>query len=148
MNEDKQIPSEYVSIRHIWLKGIEDCRKLISQVANIEASSDDKYYQHAGTRTAVHTIDALYLSLVDHGEALIKTDVEKWKEKNYWPEHKKVWNSEKEVNEKWWDTFHLARRLYEQIIQVLNKYGMLFEEQPRGYSNVIMEEIIGDEENE
>lgn len=158
MNEDKQIPSEYVSIRHIWLKGIEDCRKVISQVANIEASSDNKYYQNAGTRTAVHTIDALYLSLVDHGEALIKTDVDKWKDKHYWPEHENIWSkrtnfeSENEknqsVNEKWWDSFKLSKRLYRAIIQILNKYGMLFEEQPRGYSNVIMEEIKGDEKNE
>lgn len=170
MNDDKQIPSEYVSIRNIWLKGIEDCRKVISQVANIEASSDTKFNLDAGQRTVVHTVDALYLSLVDYGEALIKTDVDKWKDKNYWPEHEKIWSkrTKKEktgfagfddedeenennlsIDEKWWGTFKLSKRLYQAIIQVLNKYGMLFEEQPRGYSNVKMAEIVeGEKQNE
>ncbi len=33
----------------------------------------------------------------------------------------------------------LYQRLFQKIIQVLNKYGMLFEIQPQGYSNVEIE---------
>jgi hypothetical protein len=162
MIEDKELPSEYVSIRAIWLKGIEECRKAISQVANIDTSSERKEWALAGPRTVVHTVDALCLSLVDYGEALIKTDVDKWRKEHYWPGHNKIWSKkkkkekiefagfdeeEKETDEelstegKWWANFRLSRKLYEEIIQVLNKYNMLFPEQPAGYSNVIMEEI-------
>jgi len=165
MIEEKELPSEYVSIRHIWLKGIDDCRKVISQVANIEASSDNKYDMIAGPRTVVHTVDALCLSLVDYGEALIKTDIKRYKDKYYWPKHNKIWakqkqqkkkstvefagfDDEKEEEEKclsnhdkWWANSNISRLLYEEIIRVLNKYNMLFQEQPQGYSNVIMEEI-------
>jgi len=167
MIEDKELPSEYVSIRAIWLKGIEECRKAISQVANIDTSSERKEWALAGPRTVVHTVDALYLSLVDYGEALIKTDVDKWRKEYYWPEHDKIWNKktkkdktkisftglddeeeeEKETYKeldtegKWWANFRLSRKLYEKILQVLNKYNMLFPEQPAGYSNISMESV-------
>jgi hypothetical protein len=161
MISDKEIPSEYVSIRHIWLKGIDDCRKAISQVANIEASSDARYELDAGPRTVAHTVDALYLSLVDYGEAMIKTDVDKWKDRVYFPRNSKIWakkikeeqtqftvfddtgDDSKELSntERWWAQFKLSKELYEHIIKVLNKYGMLFESQPKGYSNTEMESI-------
>ena len=32
-------------------------------------------------------------------------------------------------------------KLYDFIIQTLNKYGMLFESQPKGYSNVEMKSV-------
>ena len=145
MMENKELPSEYISIRNIWLQSINDCRKAISQVANIEASSEMKSEFVVGARTTVHTIDALYLSLVDYGEALIKTDVDKWKKEYYWPKSNKIWsketNKELSADEKWWKNYNLSKKLYEKILDVLNKYGMLFEKQPEGYSNVIMEEI-------
>jgi hypothetical protein len=36
----------------------------------------------------------------------------------------------------WRVTADYSIKLYDFIIQVLNKYGMLFESQPKGYSNV------------
>lgn len=33
------------------------------------------------------------------------------------------------------------RRFFEYIIETLNKYGMLFESQPNGYSNVEMKSV-------
>lgn len=157
MYEDKLLPEEYVSIRMIWLKGIEECRKAISQMANIESSSDRKSLDVVGARTVTHTVDALYLSLVDHGEALIKSDVDKWRKEIFIPEQDKIWdrktkdeNSDNNqddkyknlsIEDKWWKSAYLSEGLYSKILQVLNKYGMLFEKQPIGYSNVIMEEI-------
>lgn len=156
MIEDKEIPSEYISIRTIWLKGIDESRKALSQVANIESSSERKLSDTVGARTVVHTVDALHLSLVDYGEAMILSDVEKWREEYYIPEHDKIWcarvdkDGEKiSSDHKWWEHVKLSQRLYRQIIQVLNKYNMLFPQQPKGYSNVIMEEITdGEKENE
>jgi len=151
MIENKELPSEYVSIRQVWLQGINDCRKAISQVANIEATSERKEWSLAGPRTVAHTVDALYLSLVDYGEALVKTDVEEWKEKYYYPKHEEIWKKGRQSTsdeddeprglEKWWAQFKLSRELYEEIIKVLNKYGMLFPEQPKGYTNVEMKSV-------
>lgn len=168
MIENKELPSEYVSIRSVWLRGIEDCRRAISQIANLEASSDMKYDLKSAPRTIYHTVEALYLSLVDYGEATVLSDVDIWREKTYIPENNKIWDTKTKkekhtvtfagmevdeeeekkeeekklsVDEKWWAQSKLSQRLYKQIIQVLNKYGMLFPEQPKGFSNTIMEEV-------
>jgi len=143
MIEEKQIPSEYVSIRHTWLKGIEDCRKAISQMAIVEAGSDMKAVDVAGARTIVYSVDALDLSLVNYGEALIEHDVEHWKEKHYYPKQDEIWKArdDESHNRRWYRSAKISKQLYRQIIHVLNKYNMLFESTPTGYSNVVMEEV-------
>jgi len=163
MTEDKELPSEYISIRQIWLQGINDCRKAISQVASMEDVSALKIERDTGERTIVHTVNALYLSLVDFGEALIRTDVDKWMQEYCKPENKKIWGkiqkkevrgrivfagtsdedgtSEVDISAKWKASAKLACELYDYIIQTLNKYGMLFQEQPQGYSNVEMKSV-------
>ena len=163
MIEEKQIPSEYVSIRHTWLKGIEDCRKAISQMAMVEAGSQMKAIDVAGARTIIYTVDALDLSLVNYGEALIENDVEQWKEQYYYPKKDEIWEKKKKRNtgtvkfsgfpddeddeedssitQKWYQSAKLSKKLYRQILHVLNKYNMLFESTPTGYSNVVMEEV-------
>jgi hypothetical protein len=165
MIEEKQIPNEYVSIRNTWLKGIEDCRRSISQMAMVETGSQMKAIDVAGARTIVYTVDALDLSLVNYGEALIEHDVEQWKEQYYYPENDEIWKRKKKrkpgttkfagfpdiddeeeeedlsINQKWYRSAKLSKKLYRQIIHVLNKYNMLFESTPTGYSNVIMENI-------
>ena len=50
-------------------------------------------------------------------------------------------NIELSIEEKWWANYRLSKFLYEEIIQVLNKYGMLFPEQTKGYSNVEMKSV-------
>ena len=37
--------------------------------------------------------------------------------------------------------FRFYSELFNYIVETLNKYGMLFENQPRGYSNVEMKSI-------
>jgi len=151
MIEEKQIPLEYVSIRHIWLKGIEDCRKAISQMANLDAGSDRKALDVAGARTIIYSVDALDLSLVNHGEALIEDDIEQWKQEEYYPLKDKLWadvpedeDEDDSLYSRWYSQVRLSKQLYKQIIHVLNKYNMLFESTPKGYSNVIMKEVIED----
>jgi len=157
MIEDRELPSEYVSIRVIWLKGIEECRKTISQVANIESGSDRKMLDVVGARTICYTVEALYLSLVDFGMATVLSDVEKWKKQYFDKEVEKIWSKKSKkqdvsfiglddeeifnVEEKWWLHSKQSKKLYHKILQILNKYNMLFPEQPAGYSNVIMEEV-------
>ena len=66
--------------------------------------------------------------LVDYGEAPIKSEVEAW-----YKSHIKDMDGA--------DSFkvhNFYRRWFEFMVQTLNKYGMLFESQPKGYSNTEM----------
>ena len=173
MIENKELPSEYVSIRQIWLQNISRCSEAISNRAKPDAS-EQANWQEIGNRTVVYTVDTLYHSLVDFGEAIVRTDVKKYYFDSYKKEIKHVWKlwkgniTEDYVRERYPDLksdFDIERKveklqekkpsagwcwrenadesvkLFDFIIQTLNKYGMLFQEQPKGYSNVIMEEI-------
>jgi hypothetical protein len=151
MMEDKELPSEYVSIRAIWLKGIEECRKAISHRV-INDSSEMRFDMDAGDRTLINSVLALYLSLVDYGEATIKSDVKHWYETVYKVKNREIWSKadgsfstvgdrESCIHDCWKRNALLSERFYDFIIQILNKYGMLFQEQPQGYSNVVIEEI-------
>ena len=155
MIENKDLPQEYVSIRQVWLQGINDCRRAIGQQA-VQEATFERHEDVTGAKTVCHTIQALRHSLVDYGEALIRTDVEKWFDEWFAPRLDEIWGKkeikeedcrsmnefrhkkQKSYQEKWWDSARLYQRLYDKIIQVLNKYIMLFPEQPQGYSNVEM----------
>ena len=78
MIENKELPSEYVSIRQIWLQSISRCSDAISNKAKPDASHEANW-QEIGNRTVVHTVNALYHSLVDYGEATVRTDVKKYR---------------------------------------------------------------------
>ena len=172
MIENKELPSEYVSIRQIWLQSISRCSDAISNKAKPDASHEANW-QEIGNRTVVHTVNALYHSLVDYGEATVRTDVKKYRNKKYNPVIDNIWDlyrgniTEEYVKEKYPDlkSFEIARKkdelrenrpsgsrcwaenaresilLFDFIIQTLNKYGMLFQEQPQGYSNVEMKSL-------
>lgn len=157
MIENKELPSEFVSIRQIWLQGINDSRRAISQQA-IQEATYERHEDVTGSKTVCHTVHALYVSLVNYGEALIRTEVDKWFDTWYRPRNNKIWDEKEEkqqdetrseyhekkqqsYQEKWWDAARLNEHLYDKIIQTLNKYGMLFPEQPKGYSNVEMKSV-------
>ena len=173
MLENKELPSEYVSIRQVWLQNITRCSEAISNRAKPDASHEASW-QEVGNRTVVYTVNSLYHSLVDFGEATIRTDVKKYFEEKYIPERNHIWklwkgnitwdyvkerypelqswaieNKVKELQKNkpsadhcWRASADEAIKLYDFIIQVLNKYGMLFESQPKGYSNVQMVPIL------
>jgi len=82
----------------------------------------------SGSETVVESVIALYMNLIDYGEATIKSDVERWKDN--------AMSKRKHPN-----SFVSYRKLFEFIIQTLNKYGMLFESQQKGYSNVEMKSV-------
>jgi hypothetical protein len=164
MIQDKELPSEYVSIRQIWLKSIGDCGRAISQRAVTEPGAQ-RQDECIGDRTVVYSIEALYYSLVDYGEATVRSDVNQYKENTFNPNIASIWESwernkpdykegltfnsprkEREESKKDWLSIqecwqgHAREsvKLFDFIIQTLNKYGMLFESQPKGFSNVEM----------
>jgi hypothetical protein len=159
MIEAKELPSEFVSIRQIWLKAIDDCRRAIGQRA-IQESSGERMDLMVGDRTVCFMVGSLYHSLVDYGEALIRSDIDRYFHDVYEPAIREIWEKPKADdgtptnfsgagqedqptnNERWAAHCIEAIMLYECIIQTLNKYGMLFEQQPQGYSNVEMKSVV------
>ena len=173
MIESKELPSEYVSIRQVWLQNITRCSEAMSNRAKPDASHEAEW-QEIGNRTVVYTVNSLYHSLVDFGEAIIRTDVNKYYNDTFVPDINHIWKlwegniteeyvikkypeleNSLDIEEKveelkhkrpsasccWRKNAQASIKLYDFIIQVLNKYGMLFQEQPQGYSNVIMEVV-------
>ena len=132
MLEKKELPSEYVSIRQIWLQNIMRCCEAISNRSKPDASHEANF-QQIGDKTVVYSVRALYYSLVDYGEAILKSEIDDYKLIHIDPliVNNMVWGKIANVYEKF----------YVKIIEVLNKYNMLFEQGPEGYSNVIMEVI-------
>jgi hypothetical protein len=132
MIEPKDLPREYVSIRQVWLMQINRCNEAISNRAKPD-SSEEAYFQQVGQRTVVYAVKSLYFSLVDYGEAKVKTECEQLWDEKFYPKIKTVtkWDASADIHE----------RFFEAIIEVLNKYGMLFETQPKGYSNVEMRSV-------
>ena len=126
MIEKKDLPSEYVSIRQVWLRQINRCNEAISHRFMMDVKDDRS--DRSGSESVVESVVALYTNLIDYGEATIKSDVDAWK-------------SNEMSNMKNTSSFVSYRKLFESIIQSLNKYGMLFESQPKGYSNVEMKSV-------
>ena len=126
MIEKKDLPSEYVSIRQVWLRQINRCNEAISHRFMMDVKDDRS--DRSGSESVVESVVALYTNLIDYGEATIKSDVDAWK-------------SNVMSNMKNTSSFVSYRKLFEYIIQTLNKYGMLFESQPKGYSNVEMKSV-------
>ena len=107
--------------------------RCLEAISNQEMK-DDKSYNLAGDSGVIDSVKALRYTLVDFGEARVKSDVDRifleWQE-----------NLFKGNPGKKFKASNVHRKEFEIIIQVLNKYGMLFESQPRGYSNVEMKSI-------
>lgn len=176
MVEDKQLPSEFVSIRQIWMKAIDECRRAISQNAVVEESSNTKIEHSTGSQMVVDTVNAFYLSLVDYGQCTVRTEVDKYHDEVYSKQWDAIWRSktrkpsgprfdfqfnrdeedddEEDLDDngeidysqctnrqKWRYNAIASQKFYGAIIQALNKYGMLFDVQPKGFSNIEMESV-------
>jgi hypothetical protein len=167
-SSEGELPNEYVSIRSVWLQAINDCRKAIAQRA-IQEPNEERSWREIGDRNIVYTTHALYHSLCDYGEMRVRSDVDKYHNETYKKNKNDIWKkfegfldtskfdhldyldreeAIKEAKKKLysagecWDyNAKESIKLYDYIIQKLNKYNMLFEEQPRGYSNVTIEDV-------
>ena len=68
--------------------------------------------------------------LVDYGKATMSSDVIEWHSKNCDKMKKGDMNR-----------MMFYRRWFEFMVETLNKYGMLFDSQPKGFSNVEMKSV-------
>lgn len=128
MIENKDLPTEFVSIRQVWLKQINRVTEAITHRYMTDVR--DPYNVKTGEETMIESVIALYNTLVDFGEATIRSDVAEWVE-----EHRNDANQKKDSR-----VYHF-RKMFEFIIATLNKYGMLFDSTPQGYSNTIMKSV-------
>jgi len=129
MIEPRSIPEDYVNIRQVWLRQIDRCAEAISH--RYMKDVHDQYSERSGLETVVESVVALETLLVDYGEAAVKTDVDRWIQEN--PNIKD--------GRQGMGRFRYHRDLFHFIVQTLNKYGMLFESQPKGFSNVEMKSV-------
>lgn len=129
MIDNKELPQEYVSIRQVWLKQITRCSEAISMRYKNDMTITNGVVQNVGDRFVGESVLSLYFLLVDYGEATIKSEVEQ-----------RLFDLKS--NEDFSKNAVLYyQRLFEYIIEVLNKYGMLFESNPKGYSNTVMKSV-------
>lgn len=130
MIEQKDLPNEFISIRQAWILAINRVAEAVAY--RFKRDVDDQYSEQTGVQTVMESIAALYYLLVDYGEAAVKTETTKW-----YNTHIKGRTGDM----KSYDRMMLHRRWFEEMIKILNKYGMLFETQPKGYSNVEMKSV-------
>ena len=131
MIEDKQIPSDYVSIKQVWLMQINRCIESLTNRYKADVTVDGSYrdLNNVGRITVIESITALYYSLVDYGEATLKTEA------------KQKLNEFREQKDFEENRLYYYKQFFEFIIETMNKYGMLFDTSPQGYSNVEMKSI-------
>lgn len=126
MIESKELPQEFVSIRQVWLKQIDRVNEALSKRYMMDVKDDRT--DSVGMQMVIESINAFRLNLINFGEATIKNDVAAWIRVQ-----KQMKNKESNLE--------FFKRLFAFIIQTLNKYGMLFDSQPKGFSNVEMKSI-------
>jgi hypothetical protein len=131
MIENKDLPNEFVSIRQVWILQINRCTEAISNRYKTDISVRGGYadVSDVGVATVIESVISLYHILVDYGEATIKSEVKQILDE---------FQAKEDYNE---NKLYYYRKIFEFIIQTLNKYGMLFDSTPKGYSNTVMKSL-------
>jgi hypothetical protein len=131
MIRDKDAPDEVIHIRQAWIKAINRVAEAIAY--RYKRDVNDQYRGKSGIETVVETVIALKCILVDYGEATVASDVIEWHNKNIDTMKKGDMNR-----------MSFYRKWFEYMVQTLNRYGMLFDSQPKGYTNTEMRSIHED----
>jgi hypothetical protein len=123
-----EIPEEVIHIRQAWIKAINRVAEAIAY--RFKRDVNDQYSERSGIETVVESVVALKCILVDYGEATIESDVMDWYKKNF-----------EKMEKGDMKRMMFYRSWFEYMVKTLNKYGMLFDTQPKGYSNVEMKSV-------
>ena len=126
----KDVPEDVIRIQQAWIKAIN--RVAEAQAYRYRTDNIDQISQRAGSQTVIESVIALYSILVDYGEATVRSDVMRWRD-----EHEAEFNAKVSEMKK----MGVYRRWFEFMVQTMNKYGLLFDSMPRGYSNVEMRSV-------
>ena len=115
MIENREIPKEYISIRQVWLGQINRCLEAMTN----QDMKDDHSYGFAGDSAVVDGIRGLYYTLVDYGEAKVKSDVD-YKFKRWKKEQFELRKDEKIL------VSDVEKQRFQIIIQVLRPPGKIY----------------------
>ena len=76
MIETKDTPQDYVSIRQVWLMQINRCTEALTNRYKVDITVDGSYrnIDNVGRITVIESILTLYYSMVDFGDAPLKTE--------------------------------------------------------------------------
>ena len=121
---EQEASGEFISIKRVWLRQLDRCNEALSNYSLKVHQGDEE----SGVRAAIASVGVLIINLVDYGDAPIKTEFLKWRAEN------------KETFEKRYQ-IAIAQLKLEKIIEILNKYQMLHDSLPHGYSNVVLEGV-------
>ncbi|MDG6219805.1 MAG: hypothetical protein QCI00_10285 [Candidatus Thermoplasmatota archaeon] len=134
MIDNQDLPTEFVSIRQVWLRQIHRCTEALSNRYRIDITQRGGFANvtDVGEATVIESVVTLYYTLVDFGEATLKTEATK---KYDWMFKQSDFNNKK---------LHYFKEFFEHIIKLLNQYDMLFETKPEGYSNTMMKSVDND----
>jgi|GEM_PF-6015664 len=130
IEQQKDVPEDVIRIQQAWIKAINRVAEALAY--RFKTDSMDQSQQESGTETVIESILALYCLLVDYGEATVRSDVARWKE-----EH----DADFKVKVSEFRKMQVYRIWFEFMVQTMNKYGLLFDSMPRGYSNVEMKSV-------
>lgn len=127
MIKDRDAPEEVIHIRQAWVKAINRVAEALAY--RYKRDVNDDTFQITGMQTVIESVIALKCLLVDYGEATVRSDVIDWYNKH---------TDEIESTKSEMKRMRFYRNWFEYMVETLNKYGLLFESQPKGYSNVEM----------
>jgi hypothetical protein len=134
---NKDAPDEVIYIRQAWIKAINRVAEAVAYRYKRDVDGEMKMVDaQVGSLDIIESVLAFRSLLVDYGEALVRSDVDRWRETHI-QRFKQVSNQ--------FDRSIVYREWFEFMVQTLNKYGMLFESVPRGYSNVTIECVEDDD---
>ena len=131
IESQKDIPEDVIRIQQAWIKAINRVAEALA--FRYRTDNMDQISQRAGSETVIESIIALSALLVDYGEAQVRTDVMRWQQEHI-AEFKEKCSEMKKMQ--------VYRIWFEYMVQTMNKYGLLFDSMPRGYSNVEMVSIL------
>ena len=131
MIETKQSKDNIISIQQAWLKAIDRVAESLSKRYMLDVNDPMREGQ-TGQLMVIESIIALQCLLVDYGEAYVRSEVDKWQK-----EHRQELKDEESRFERmlWY------RDWFDFMIKTLNKYSLLFETMPRGYSNTTLTSV-------
>lgn len=121
---EQEASGEFISIKRVWLRQLDRCNESLSNYSLKTHQGDEE----TGLRAAVASVGVLIINLIDFGDAPIKTEYLQWRDEN-----KKTFENKYPLA--------IAQMKLEKIIEILNKYQMLHDSLPRGYSNVVLESV-------
>ena len=121
---EQEAAGEFISIKRVWLRQLDRCNEALSNYSLKVRQGDEE----SGVRAAIASVGVLIINLIDFGDAPIKSEFLKWRTEN-----KKTFENKYQII--------IAQMKLEKIIEILNKYQMLHDSLPRGYSNVVLEGI-------